>query len=62
MIKIFVLNYLASLSFVFGYQIDALERAVQNVCGIFLKLCSYGTDNIYIDLNWKRHNFKTKQL
>ena len=41
--KSFVLSDLASYFFLFGYQVDTLERAVQKVCGTFLKLWSYGT-------------------
>ena len=44
--KSFVLSDLAVYFFFFvsGYQVEALERAVQKVSGIFLKLWSYGTE------------------
>ena len=36
-------NFLASYFFVFDYQVDAFERAVQKVREIFLKLWRYRT-------------------
>ena len=44
--------------FVFGFHADALERAVQKVCGTFLKLWSYGTGTFTL----KRQNLETKQI
>ena len=50
--------------FVFGYQGDALERAVQKVCEIFLKLwrMELWNRNIYTDLNGKSQNLETKNI
>ena len=45
---IFVLSDLALSVFVFVYQVDTLEKAVQKVCRIFLKLWSFvkGTNTL----------------
>ena len=43
MIKILCFKRFTIVIFVFGYQVDALERVVQKVYVFFLKLWSYGT-------------------
>ena len=43
MIKILCFKRFTIVIFVFGYQVDALERVVQKVYVFFVKLWSYGT-------------------
>ena len=46
MIKIFCFKQFTIVILVFGYQVDASERVVQKVYGIFLKLWSYETGTL----------------